>query len=267
MFSHSYYMLTIAGLFKDGRNAARSNYGPRTLGSSASRLLTMLDGSHHGVRATPEQKQLLRLWIETGAAYPGTYAALGTGMIGGYAENRQVDADSDWPTTQAGAKVIADRCAACHETADRLLPRSLSDERGVSFWQPDMRDPRLLTSRHIVFNLSHPDQSLFLLAPLAREAGGWELCRDPKTQEPRSVFANTNDPDYRTLLAMCASGQAQLDKVKRFDMPGFRPRPDWIRELKRYGIMDANFDPAGPVDCYRTERRYWESLWPQPAKS
>ena len=43
MFSHSYYMLTIAGLFQDGRNQARSNYDPRTLGSSASRLLTMLD--------------------------------------------------------------------------------------------------------------------------------------------------------------------------------------------------------------------------------
>jgi hypothetical protein len=38
MFSHSYYMLTIAGLFKDGRNEARSNYDPRTLGSSASRF-------------------------------------------------------------------------------------------------------------------------------------------------------------------------------------------------------------------------------------
>jgi len=266
MFSHSYYMLTIAGLFKDGRNAARSNYAPRTLGSSASRLLTMLDGSHHDVRATPEQKQRLRLWIETGAAYPGTYAALGTGMIGGYAENRQVDADADWPATQAGAKVIAQRCAACHETPERLLPRSLSDERGVSFWQPNLQDPRLLTSRHIVFNLSHPEQSLLLLAPLSKEAGGWGLCRDPKTQAARGIFASTNDPDYHTLLAMCASGQSQLDKVKRFDMPGFRPRLDWIREMKRYGILDADFDPAGPVDSYGTERRYWESLWPQPAK-
>jgi hypothetical protein len=262
MFSHSYYMLTIAGLFKDGRNAARSNYDPRTLGSSASRLLKMLDGSHYDVRATPEQKKSLRLWIESGAAYPGTYAALGTGMIGGYAENQQVDADWNWPTTQAGAKIIAERCAVCHETPERLLPRSLSDERGVSFWQPDLHDPRLLTSRHIVFNLSRPDQSLLLLAPLAKESGGWGLCRDPKTKEPRSVFASTNDPSYQTLLAMCARGQEQLDKVKRFDMPGFRPRPDWVREMKRYGILDADFEIAGAVDCYRTERRYWQSLWP-----
>lgn len=267
MFSQSYYMLTIAGLFKDGRNAARSNYDPRTLGSSASRLLTMLDDSHYGVRATPEQKQLLRLWIETGATYPGTYAALGTGMIGGYAENQEVDTDENWPTTQSGAKVIAERCASCHETPERILPRSLSDERGVSFWQPDMHDPRLRTSRHIVFNLTHPDQSLLLLAPLAPAAGGWGLCRDPKTKEPRSVFTSTKDPDYKSLLAMCASGQQHLDKMKRFDMPGFRPRPDWFREMKRYGILDTDLDTAvAVVDYYNTERRYWESLWPQPSR-
>ena len=91
MYSHSYYMLTIARLFSDGRNQPRSNYAPRTLGSSASRLLTLLDGTHYGVKATPHQKKLLRLWIESGAAYPGTYAALGCGMIGDYAENQIID--------------------------------------------------------------------------------------------------------------------------------------------------------------------------------
>ena len=260
MFSHSYYMLTIAGLFKDGRNEPRSNYDPRTLGSSASRLLKMLDGSHYDVRATSDQKRMLRLWIETGAAYPGTYAALGTGMIGAYAENEAVETDWNWPSTQAGANVIGERCAACHEAPERLLPRSLSDERGVSFWQPDLRDPRLLTSRHIVFNLTHPEQSLLLLAPLAREAGGWGLCRDPKTKEPRIVFADTKDPGYRKLLAMCVAGKDQLEKVKRFDMPGFQPRPDWVREMKRYGILEGELN-ADVIDVYRTEQAYWKSLW------
>jgi cytochrome c553 len=260
MFSHSYYMLTIAGLFKDGRNEPRSNYDPRTLGSSASPLLKMLDGSHHDVRATSEQKRMLRLWVETGAAYPGTYAALGTGMIGAYAENEAVETDWNWPSTQAGANGIGERCAACHEAPERLLPRSLSDERGVSFWQPDLRDPRLLTSRHIVFNLTHPEQSLLLLAPLAREAGGWGLCRDPKTKEPRIVFADTKDPGYRKLLAMCVAGKDQLEKVKRFDMPGFQPRPDWVREMKRYGILEGELN-ADVIDVYRTEQAYWKSLW------
>jgi cytochrome c553 len=262
MFSHSYYMLTIAGLFSDGRNQPKSSYAPRTLGSSASRLLKFVDGSHYGVKATEPQRKLLRLWIETGAAYPGTYAALGTGMIGSYAENNQVETDLNWPTTKAGAKVINERCANCHEQPARLLPRSLADERGVSFWQPDMKDPRLNTSRHIVFNLSQPEKSLLVLAPLAESAGGWGLCRDPKTQQPATVFASKADPGYRALLAMCAAGRARLDEVKRFDMPDFRPRRDWVREMQRYGVLDADA-PAENLNAYAVEQRYWQSLWPK----
>ncbi len=266
LFSHSYYMLTIARLFSDGRNQPVSNYAPRTLGSAASRLLTMLDGSHYGVKATPEEKTLLRLWIESGAAYPGTYAALGCGMIGNYAENEQVNNDAQWPTTRAGAAVIRERCARCHDQPARLLPQSLSDERGVSFWQPSLDDPRLLTSRHIVFNLSRPEQSLLLLAPLAESAGGWALCREPQTGKPATVFADTNDPGYQKLLAMVSAGRDFLENESpRFDMPEFRPRVDWVREMKRYGILPENLLPDARVNVYRTERKYWESLWYHPS--
>ena len=140
MFSHAYFTMTVRRLFSDNRNQPKSNYPPRTLGSSASRILKMLDGSHYGVRADEHERKMLRLWIEVGAPYPGTYAALGCGSIGGYLENNQVHADWDWPTTRAGAEVIARRCASCHQ-GDRALPRSLSDERDVSFWRFDLNDP------------------------------------------------------------------------------------------------------------------------------
>lgn len=264
VYSQSYYMLTIAGLFADGRNQPRSNYAPRSLGSSASRLLKLVDGTHYGAKATPEESTQLRLWIETGAAYPGTYAALGTGMIGNYDENQQINLDTTWPSTQAGAEVLARRCLGCHNEPGRLLPASLSDERGVSFWQPSMKDPRLNTSRHIVFNLSRPEKSLVLLAPLAVNAAGWGLCRDPKSQAHTQVFADTADPDYRTLLAMCGAGRAHLDHVKRFDMPGFQPRVDWVREMKRYGVLPPGATSSEGVDVYAAERDYWASLWYQP---
>jgi hypothetical protein len=263
MFSHSYYMLTVAHLFSDGRNQPRSNYSPRSLGSSASRLLKLIDGSHYGVKATADQARLLRLWIETGAAYPGTYAALGSGMIGAYAENEPASTDFDWPTTRAGASVIARRCAGCHGDPSRLLPAALSDERGVSFWQPSMDDPRLNTSRHIVFNLSRPEKSLLLLGPLAESAGGWGLCRDLKTREKVAVFGDTQDPDYQTLATMCRAGKDRLDAIKRFDMAGFEPRKDWVREMKRYGILSES-ESRRPIDVYATERKYWTSLWYTP---
>ena len=265
LYSHSYYMLTIARLFADGRNQPKSNYEPRALGSSASKLLTMLDGTHYGVQATPHQKKLLRLWIESAAAYPGTYAALGCGMIGNYSENNLINTGADWPATKAAAAVVKERCASCHDQPSRLLPLDLADERGVSFWQPSMDDPRLLTSRHIVFNLTRPEKSIMLLAPLAKSAGGWGLCRDAKLNAPATVFADTNDAGYQALLALVTAGKDFLAKNTRFDMPDFRPRLDWVREMKRYGILPDSAKPEEITDVYGIEQKYWESLWHKPS--
>ena len=122
----------------------------------------------------------------------------------------------------------------------------MSDECGLSFWRFSIDDPRLKLSRHIVFNLSQPERSLLLLAPLAPAAGGFGLCRDPAGQ-PAGVFAASSDPDYQTLLQMVAAGRTELERIKRFDMPGFQPRPQYLRELRRYGILS----PDHPADAAR----------------
>ena len=259
MFSHAYFTMTVRQLFVDGRDKAVSNYKPRSLGSGASRVLKMLDGAHYDVKATDHQKRMLRLWIEVGAPYPGTYAALGTGSIGGYLENRLVNTDSKWPTTAAGAEVIQRRCAECHTGKD-VLPKSLCDERGISFWRFDINDPRLKLSRHIVFNLSRPEKSLLLLAPLAEKSGGLALCRD-KAGKAADVFADTTDADYRKLLAMAAAGKTNLDTIKRFDMPDFRARPQYLRELRLYGILPPDHPDDAKVDVYQLDEEYWQSLW------
>jgi hypothetical protein len=267
LYSHSYYMLTIARLFSDGRNQPRSNYAPRTLGSPASKLLKLLDGSHYGVQATTLEKKTIRLWIDTGAPYPGTYASLGCGMVGNYAENSEINTGQEWTATKKAAAIISSRCSGCHNVQERLLPLNLADERGVSFWQPSLEDPRLLTSRHIVFNLSRPEKSLVLLAPLAASAGGWGLCRDPKTGQPATVFADKSDPGYGALLALCEAGKDFIEHTSpRFDLAGFRPRKDWVREMKRYGVLTLDLPESAKLDCYAIEREYWKSLWYQPAR-
>jgi len=259
MFSHAYFTMTVRRLFSDGRNLAKSNYAPRSLGSGASRILTMLDGSHYGAKGSEHDRKMLRLWIEAAATYPGTYAALGCGSIGGYQQNRLINTDSNWPTTKAGAEVIQRRCASCHQKA-KILPRSMSDERGLSFWRFNMDDPRLRLSRHIVFNLTRPEKSLLLLAPLSSKSGGLELCRDT-ADKPAVVFTGTDDPDYTTLLAMVAAGRENLETIKRFDMPGFKPRPQYVREMRRYGVLPADHPDDAEIDVYETDRKYWESLW------
>jgi hypothetical protein len=42
-------------------------------------------------------------------------------------------------------------------------------------------------------------------------------------------------------------------------MPGFRPRPEYVREMVRYGVLPAeSANPDATVDPYAAEARYWE---------
>jgi hypothetical protein len=266
LFSHSYVTLTVFGQVADGRNRAESNYRPRTLGAVASPLMHKVRDGHHGVSLSPGEIAQLRYWIETGAAYPGTYGALGAGAIGGYhayLDNEQsLETDYDWPTTIAAGAVIETHCSSCHQ-GSLQLPKALSDENGLSFWRPDWDDPRLKRSRHLVFNLSHPENSLMLLAPLAVEAGGYNLCRASGTHEGQApLFRDTKDERYQAILAMIAAGQQRLETVKRFDMPGYRPPAPYLREMVRYGILPEPPGPDDPVDPYALDRAYWNSFSP-----
>ncbi|MFO1496779.1 MAG: hypothetical protein U1G07_00025 [Verrucomicrobiota bacterium] len=68
------------------------------------------------------------------------------------------------------------------------------------------------------------------------------------------------------MLGLCAAGAERLGQIKRFDMPGFRPRGDWIREMVRYGVLPPSSPDvlAQASDPYRIEQRYWQSLWYSP---
>ena len=133
--------------------------------------------------------------------YAGTYAALGTGMIGAFEivdRSIRLDrSDLQWPSTQAARDSFERRCAACHG-AQRPLPRSPSEKIGPGGWgtaiegappwedlTPD--DLRRRWSRHLMYNLTRPEKSLLLLAPLAKQAGGLEACG-------QAVFADTPTP-------------------------------------------------------------------------
>ncbi len=272
LFSHSYYTLTALSQIVDGRDQAVSNLAPKTIGAVASPLMHKILTHHNDVILSPHEVNMVRYWIESGAAYPGTYGALGSGMIGGYYENRQVLTDTDWhgskKEAQKASQVIQRRCSGCHQ-GNSILPKTLSDERGVSFWRPEARDlPKLPLARHAVFNLTRPDKSLMLLAPLAKAAGGYGLCKttDP-TGNKHPVFSDRDDPDYQAIWALCRAGKLCLDKIKRFDMPGFQPPAAYVREMKRYGVLPKAFDPARPVDSYTLDQAYWQSLWHAPSQT
>jgi hypothetical protein len=267
IFSISYYNLTARNLVADGRNGM-GNRAPRTIGSSASRLLRYLEANHYQVQVTDREKRLMRLWIDSGAAYPGTYAALGTGMIGKFEivdRSIRIDrSDLEWPEVKAAVESLGRRCAGCHQ-GDRALPVSPSHVTGRGGWGTAFQgappwvaltddDPRRRYSRHLFYNLSRPEKSLLLLAPLAKSAGGFESCGP-------AVFHDTTDPDYVVVLQAIQRTRQELERIKRFDMPGFLPRMEYVRELKRFGILPAGASENDPLDVYAADRRYWESLW------
>ena len=281
MYSHSYYNLTIAAQFSDGRNLRKSNYPPRAIGSSASQIMQKLDGKHHGVSLSEEEKQLIRLWIDTGAVYAGTYAALGTGSIGdgnhlkgpkGRPLSRN---DLQWESTKKIQKVITARCVSCH---NKDLPNSASDnfaepwntERRFPWFErwnnalttgkSQRKNPDFRYNRHLLYNLTRPEKSLLLLAPLAKSAGGYEICKSNET-ESTPVFNSIEDSVYQTILQYIDDAKDYLEKIKRFDMEGFKPRPEYLGQLIRYGLIteEQAKDPAN-CDPYKLERKYWKHI-------
>jgi len=269
IYSHSYYTLTALGLVSDGRDRLQTNLPPRSVGTSASRLMKMLDGEHYDVKVSPREQDMIRYWIESAAPYPGTYAALGTGMIGGFPKSKLQTSDRQWPSSVAAAEAIRRRCTGCHDRS-MPIPQYLSDNLGLVLSNPDFDDVRIRFSRHLMFNLSRPEKSLILLAPLTEEAGGYGLCankeKDRRAGGKAAVFADTSDPDYQAILALCRQGKRHLERIKRFDMPGFRPTPTYVREMKRFGVLPRDLDDGALIDVYAADRAYWRSLWWQPGR-
>ncbi|MBP5509284.1 MAG: PD40 domain-containing protein [Kiritimatiellae bacterium] len=260
MFSIAYYNLIAHNQVYDGRNLDQSDWPPYARGSGGSPLMEKISGKHHGATVTPADRKIIMQWLDASAPYPGTYGALGCGSIGGYRQNKQiVNTDTHRPATVAAQDLIGQRCDSCHTGANRL-PHTLSDENGISFWTPKWSDPRLKKwHRYMLFNLSRPEKSLYLMAPLAKEAGGLGMGKEGK-----AVFKSKDDPAYKAILAMIQDGHDVLEKEKRFDMKGFRPPKPYLREMKRYGILPATFDlDKDTADPYALDRLYWALDWTQ----
>ncbi len=277
VYSHSYYTLSATYQFSDGRNMPRSNYPPYGLGDAASPIMKMLRGEHHKVRLSDHEVEMIRHWIHCGAPYLGTYAALIQGMIGstGYERSHFTAVDTrilKSEKVRRAGEVIKRRCGKCH-VGVRTIPKHPADwGQGTKLiqplraWKAKQKDNRAVWrfQQHILYNLTRPEQSVQLLAPLAKAAGGYAACRQTTktgkpSDKPASVFKSKDDPDYQTLLAAIRDAKALHDSDPRWDTPGWKAPPEYIREMKRHGILPETFDrESDPFDPYETDRRYWD---------
>ena len=131
-------------------------------------------------------------------------------------------------------------------------------------------------NRHVIFDLSYPEQSKVARGPLAKEAGGLGVCEE---KSGKTIFADKNDPDYQKILSYVARGRRYiLEENNRFtmvlDSPNngencpkrFVPRADYARELKRYGVLPPDWDLKAPLDPYETDLKYWKTFELQATK-
>jgi hypothetical protein len=237
MYTISYWTMQTRGLVADGRNRTASNYDPYLIGSSASRLMKLVDGSHYDARLSDHEKTLVRLWLETSATYPGTYASLGNGYY------------SVLPNP-AVMHVFAQKCGECHA-------RKQYDSRRKQEVTTYRFGSQNISLRSPLYNLSRPEKSLLIRAPLAKEAGGLQLCREV-------TFKDTNDVLYQGLLLSIQDAHNRLMEGKRFDMPGFRPDEHYIREMQRFGFIPKDIGPNDPIDVYAVDKAYWDSFYFDP---
>ena len=289
-YSLAYYNLLLHRQVKDtagyGWKGERNRSGeplgndaPYEAFSGAAPLMKLLDGSHHGARLTDQERTVVRLWLDSATPYAGTYAAYGTGQIGGWWRLNEPTREmaNDWPATKPCVDAVTRRCASCHEAGQ--MPRFVTDGVNIAYndFEGFMR-PTFRVSRHHIFNLTRPEKSLALMAPLAKSAGGYaegalpdakpvkiNLATAPAPFVHPVVFATATDPDYQAILAHLRAAGARLEEIKRFDMPGFQPRYEYLREMKRDGVLPADFDlknPA-PVNAYELDEQYWRLFWPE----
>lgn len=252
VWGHAYYALLARKLVGDGRNGY-GNQPPRTIGSSASPLLDYLDGSHYDAKLTEPERRLVWMWVESAAPYAGTYAALRNEAEMGLSGVGNV------VFHQRGG-IIHKRCTPCHNGTKQpkvpFNPPGHPDTRGIS--RSLARHERLVVdndplarySLHIVQNLSRPEKSPMLLAPLAKSAGGWERCG--------VVFKDRQDPDFQAMLQAIGQGKKNRERIARFATPAWNPNRQYLREMARYGIL-AGTDTK--VDPFATDAAYWNRLW------
>jgi len=259
----SFFELFNHGQISDNRNRT-GNTPPRSVGDVKSKIFSKFDGAHHKAKLTPEEINMVRNWIHIGAPQVGTYAALGTGQIADrYSTGRRV-----LPEMLSEEKKVDDvfnrRCAECHGNGKKHNIPTLSTNRDFR-GGPTGRKSSFFA--HLLYNLKRPDKSRVLLAPLAKDAGGWGGMKKSKGKEvSHEIFKNSKDPDYQTILKVISSGKDYIDnKDKRWHMAGFKPNSDYVREMKRYGILPEEFDvEKDPINIFETDQKYWEALWHHP---
>mgnify|MGYP006282265809 FL=1 len=247
-------------------------------GRNNSGLVGMLQNGHHDVQLSGEEMTKLRWWTTVKLQHSGTYASFGTAgdecdMPFSHPKGPHGHENPDAVALDFDESVLERRCDSCHLKGERNYGHSKYTGRG---W------PRGRDHDH-VFNMTEPEKSLLVLAPLSREAGGYGRCRKMTIQdfdrkyrawnsefrgreptEPRAVvFEDKSDPDYEALLAELRRMSRHLKKRRTFPHTrNWRPVGDYLRAMKLYGVLPPGYEMGeNPLDPFAIDEAYYRLFY------
>jgi hypothetical protein len=158
---------------------------PLAFGSHKSKLVEALRKEPHTKRVELAEDEWLRLvtWIDANAPYNDDF-------IDKRPQRKPYDLAADAELGRTVAAVHARRCASCHPVAD--------------------------VSRLAWIDIHEAKRSLFLSAPLAKEAGGAGRCKE-------SVYKNQDDPDYQAVRRAVEAAVKRVWDEPRRDVKALAP--------------------------------------------
>jgi len=160
---------------------------PRRYGSPASKLAEIIRSGHLDKKGKPRvnvpdaDRRRVYLWMDLNVPYYGTSSSNHKARLG---SRRMMPLNLESTLND----VVARRCMSCHK-------------RGI---------PRKFYTR-----VMKPENNSFLLAPLAKDAGGTQKCG-------KAIFASKDDTDYQKILRTFAPIHDLLKRRPRADMKNYR---------------------------------------------
>jgi mono/diheme cytochrome c family protein len=159
---------------------------PLAFGSHKSKLVASFKARREKgqTKLTADEWVSLVTWVDANAPYHDAF-------IDKRPEKEPYDLAADTGLARAICDVHARRCASCHKP----------EEVSRTWW----------------IDLRKPERSLFLVAPLAKEAGGTAKCKEP-------VYKDDKDPDYLAVRQAVEAAVRQAWANPRRDLKALAPQ-------------------------------------------
>jgi len=193
---------------------------PKHWGSHNSPLVELIRAGHpdeHGEKRfdmDDVSRRKVYAWIDLNVPY---YSSSETSHLDALGNRRIYPSNLDVILNEVASR----RCAKCHDKGN--VERRNWTHRTQNQFRYPQEDSDGIVPRRPWVRISEPELNPFLLAPLAKSAGGTERCG-------RAIFADKNDPDYQKILGTFKPIQESLQRTPRIDMPGGRPAPTVCRD-------------------------------------